>query len=364
MKKTILAILLAAALMLSLAGCGSESSSSSSGSYQFSDIQTVTAPPLGSTEIDAPDSGFSEIETVTAPELGTTEIDAPDYGFSEIETITAPELESIILEMPDYDFGDIETILPAENLTMELHIPDYQFSDITVENVSLSIPVIDYEVSFSKIASPYTDTYTVPDLQIDVPDFDDPKVEGAFVSVASNLSATDQQRLSELDKPQVAQVMSVQLSITNMLLNAFKSAGLTVAIDPLTGSIPIDASLLYDTNEYELKEEGKAALKAVFSVYYYVLSRPEFRGAIDSIVIEGHTDTNGGYEFNQELSEKRARAVYDYLLSCGFEDSDFLRSILTTVGRSYDDPVYAADGTVDMAGSRRVELHFVPNLDL
>ena len=32
-----------------------------------------------------------------------------------------------------------------------------------------------------------------------------------------------------------------------------------------------------------------------------------------------------------------------------------MRSILTANGRSYSDPIYKADGSVDMAASRRVE---------
>ncbi|MDH3694841.1 MAG: OmpA family protein [Gammaproteobacteria bacterium] len=34
-----------------------------------------------------------------------------------------------------------------------------------------------------------------------------------------------------------------------------------------------------------------------------------------AIIIEGHTDAIGGYDYNQELSERRARAIKRYLVS-------------------------------------------------
>jgi outer membrane protein OmpA-like peptidoglycan-associated protein len=37
--------------------------------------------------------------------------------------------------------------------------------------------------------------------------------------------------------------------------------------------------------------------------------------------IEGHTDNIGGEAFNQRLSEKRAKAVHDYLIEQGLDAS-------------------------------------------
>ncbi len=380
MKRTFVALLIAVILVFTLAGCGGKDT----GAPQFSDIE-ATVPELDSVSIDAPDYGFSDIET-SVPELESGSIDAPDYGFSDIETsvpelesgsIDAPDygfspieittpapLESVTIQAPEFNFEPIKVIPPSGDLTAELHIPDYNFSQISVEGVDLSIPQLHCEISPVKIGSIYTDTYTVPRLQIDVPDFDAPELESVFVGIANNLSPEDQQTLAGMSDGEFAEIAAVQLQLSDVLLETYKFSDITVAIDPITGSIPIDATLLFDTDKYELKPEGKIALRTVFTVYYSVISRPEFRDTIGSIVLEGHTDTEGNYEYNQQLSEKRAQAVYDFLLSdeCGLPDRDFLAGLLTTVGRSYDNPVYAADGTVDMAASRRVEIHVTPNL--
>ena len=92
----------------------------------------------------------------------------------------------------------------------------------------------------------------------------------------------------------------------------------------------------------ELKKEGKNILE---------------------IRIEGHTDTDGSYMYNLQLSQNRALAVAAYCLdekSGLLTESELndLRGLLTANGRSWSAPVYAADGSVDMGASRRVEIKF------
>ena len=89
----------------------------------------------------------------------------------------------------------------------------------------------------------------------------------------------------------------------------------------------------------------------------------DFSPYVAEIIIEGHTDTDGGYMYNLQLSQNRAFAVVSYCLD---ENNHFLsdsqleelRVLLTANGRSWSAPVYAADGTVDMQASRRVEIKF------
>lgn len=68
-------------------------------------------------------------------------------------------------------------------------------------------------------------------------------------------------------------------------------------------------------------------------------------------VIEGHTDSNGSAEYNQGLSERRAKAVLDYLLSKGVAASR-----LTAQGLGETQPI--ADNTTaeGRAQNRRVVL--------
>ena len=80
-------------------------------------------------------------------------------------------------------------------------------------------------------------------------------------------------------------------------------------------------------------------------------------------MVGGHTDTLGSYESNQILSEERAKGVMDFCLSeeCGLEEAQrsILESIMQAKGYSYDYPVVAEDGSIDMAASRRVSFSFL-----
>jgi outer membrane protein OmpA-like peptidoglycan-associated protein len=77
-----------------------------------------------------------------------------------------------------------------------------------------------------------------------------------------------------------------------------------------------------------------------------------------SIAVEGHTDSKGDDRYNQKLSEARATAVRDYLISVKTVDG----TKLTTKGFGELKPVApnaTADGADDEAGrakNRRVEV--------
>lgn len=96
-------------------------------------------------------------------------------------------------------------------------------------------------------------------------------------------------------------------------------------------------------------------------VYLGVLLQDEYEAFLGEIIIEGHTDTQGAYLLNLELSQQRALSVASFCLQMpGLSDSQLkkLREILTAKGRSYSDPIYDANGRVNMDASRRVEFKF------
>lgn len=75
-----------------------------------------------------------------------------------------------------------------------------------------------------------------------------------------------------------------------------------------------------------------------------------------TLVIEGHTDSTGGLEYNQTLSLNRANAVRNHFMGNGVDQRR-----LTTMGFGPTQPV-ADNNTVDGRQlNRRVELRIVPN---
>lgn len=74
----------------------------------------------------------------------------------------------------------------------------------------------------------------------------------------------------------------------------------------------------FDLNKYDIKSMWALVLDEAIETLF---DRPEVR-----IIIEGHTDWSGPEQYNQSLSEKRAKAVYDYLRSKGIA-SDRMKTI-------------------------------------
>ena len=72
------------------------------------------------------------------------------------------------------------------------------------------------------------------------------------------------------------------------------------------------------------------------------------------VALEGHTDSVGTDEYNQDLSERRARVARQYLLeSFGIPDSR-----LTAVGMGKSDPIASNEDEIGRSHNRRVDFIF------
>lgn len=74
--------------------------------------------------------------------------------------------------------------------------------------------------------------------------------------------------------------------------------------------ITLSGSVLFTSGQSELLPAAQMKLNEVAKAL--TEQDPESR-----MVVEGHTDSQGGVEFNQKLSQQRAQAVRDYLVSRG-----------------------------------------------
>ena len=75
-----------------------------------------------------------------------------------------------------------------------------------------------------------------------------------------------------------------------------------------------------------------------------------------NIIIEGDTDSEGGTELNQKLSERRAQAVADYTKSLGV-----VGTRISTLGRGESNPVASNETVEGRAQNRRVEVVIFAN---
>lgn len=125
-----------------------------------------------------------------------------------------------------------------------------------------------------------------------------------------------------------------------------------------SGALKLDSKILFDKGSSELKTEAQEQLKELFTRYIEALmSNPAIKPNIENIVIEGHTDSDGGYLSNLKLSQDRALSVMNYILTLPIAKKYSLENYLTASGRSYLDRVME-NGVENKEASRRIEFKF------
>lgn len=173
----------------------------------------------------------------------------------------------------------------------------------------------------------------------------------------------------ELQKKQgqLEQMVGVKAQIVQQLSSALRKSGIDVSVDEQTGAIALPSQMLFTTNSATLSDGGRKYLRRFLPVYLDVLLSEDFRTYVAEIIIEGHTDSNGTYLHNLQLSQERALSVANYVLGDSFMSDTLglnasakktLLGLVTASGRSFSAPVLDANGDEDQNASRRVEIKF------
>lgn len=180
------------------------------------------------------------------------------------------------------------------------------------------------------------------------------------------LEIQNAQKELEVTRSELQDIVGIRTDIIGALQSTFNNSSMKV--DAQTGSITFSSDVLFRYNSATLTKDSKETLKEIIPMYLGVLLQPQYRDYIAEIIIEGHTDTDGGYEGNMELSYNRANAVARFCLDTdnGLSETEIqqLQQLLTVNGRSCSDPIYKKDALgadtteIDMAASRRVEIKF------
>lgn len=157
-------------------------------------------------------------------------------------------------------------------------------------------------------------------------------------------------------KEKIKSLTGIKVKVITLLKSAL---GQNMKIDPKNGAIRLSSNILFDEGEYKLKDTSKKALKnAVYDYFNAILENKDINRHIDKVIVEGHTNSKGSFLYNLELSQKRAYAVMDFLLSLDFNKKEDLRDLVVASGRSFLDPIYDKSGNEDRDESRRIEIKF------
>ena len=171
----------------------------------------------------------------------------------------------------------------------------------------------------------------------------------------TSLLATQQKKIDN--------IIGVKADVIEALQKEFSKNNVSVDIDAQTGALTLNANVMFDYDQSELTDEGKAELANILPIYCKVLLQDDYKKYLAEIIIDGYTDTDGDYSYNLQLSQQRSLAVAQYLLDIqgNFLDatqSQNLEKYLTVNGHSMANPVLDANGNVDKDASRRVEVKF------
>lgn len=156
-------------------------------------------------------------------------------------------------------------------------------------------------------------------------------------------------------KETIAKLTSVKEDVITKLK---LKLGDKIEVDPKSGALRIAGNILFKQGEYELIEESKISLTSILSEYIKVLMEDqEIRNNLDRIIVEGHTNSDGDYLLNLELSQKRALSVMKFLLELNPQFEKDLKLFVTANGRSKTDLIFK-NNEEDKFASRRIEIKF------
>ncbi|MBW2058224.1 MAG: OmpA family protein [Deltaproteobacteria bacterium] len=106
-------------------------------------------------------------------------------------------------------------------------------------------------------------------------------------------------------------------------------------------------AVLFDVNSAALKPGARETLTRMAEV---MIRYPD-----TDILVKGHTDSRGSEKYNQELSERRAKTVKNYLIDKGVSGSR-----VTAIGFGETMPIASNDTPEGRQKNRRVEIEIKP----
>src|SRR3569832_1828282 len=106
--------------------------------------------------------------------------------------------------------------------------------------------------------------------------------------------------------------------------------------------------ILFDFNSSELKASSRASLQKMADVFK--------KYEKTTLTVTGHTDNVGSAEYNLKLSERRAKALADYLMTLGVPQGR-----MRIMGFGFERPVASNDSAEGRAQNRRVGIHKEPH---
>jgi OmpA-OmpF porin, OOP family len=169
-----------------------------------------------------------------------------------------------------------------------------------------------------------------------------------IISVADAKDKEGREILTAINKLKNGSIMveGVTLNADRAALEKFVREVFCTPKKEITEEVLILRGIHFDFNKYNIKPEWRVVLDEGVAT---LTRRPDMK-----IMIEGHTDSIGTIRYNQKLSERRAKAVFDYFVAKGISASR-----MQTIGYGKTEPKASNATAEGRAINRRVELKVV-----
>jgi outer membrane protein OmpA-like peptidoglycan-associated protein len=159
------------------------------------------------------------------------------------------------------------------------------------------------------------------------------EAEKARQAAATAQAELDRTRLELSQREEEARQLKMQQDLARIAATKADTRGLVVTLP----------GIFFDPGKTQLKPGAKKPLQRIAE---QLKGDDRIR-----VTVEGHTDNTGNPEKNMEISEKRAEAVREYLVSLGVPDDRIMAT-----GKGDAEPVATNKTTAGRQQNRRVEL--------
>ncbi len=165
----------------------------------------------------------------------------------------------------------------------------------------------------------------------------------------TNNALAESERAGEATQEKLAAEKAARAAAEKRAADALAALAKMAAVkeEPRGTVITLSGSVLFASNQSILLPEAQARLDDVVAVLMATAER--------NVVIEGHTDSQGGSNFNMDLSQSRADAVRAYLVRGGY-----LADRIKAHGLGEGHPVADNGNPEGRANNRRVEIIIEP----
>ena len=139
---------------------------------------------------------------------------------------------------------------------------------------------------------------------------------------------------------QLTQNDTLRAELLDDIKDQLSAEGIQVMVDEKHGILRISEGVLFDIGQADLKPQGLVVVKRLSSILSTTLQMEQYKGAVETIFIEGHTDnipiSNGFFASNWELSTQRAINTWRTMA----HDQDNLSKLQNKTGQ----PIFSCSG--------------------